>query len=157
MAEPKVIRAGYRRVAELLEHKIEAGTYPIGEQLPSYSAIATEYGVSTNVARDAVQVLASQGIVDVAPGIGTTVLRLPSDVPPERDIPTHLADIDATVQRMSQQLDAEVVPDLRQIQEQLGVLQGQVMDLYARIGAPYPHEQPATSPGKAGGKRTRSA
>lgn len=158
MAEQRVVRAGYRRIAEQLEQLIEDGTYPVEGLLPSYDAIAAEYEVSKSVARDAVGVLGKKGIVDVAAGIGTTVLRKPSEVPPERDIQTQLGAIDATVQQLSSQLGDEVVPDLRELREQLGVLQGQIMDLYSKVGAPYPHEQStAIRPRKAGGKTARSA
>lgn len=141
MAEQRVVRAGYRRIAEQLEQLIEDGTYPVDGLLPSYDTIAAEYDVSKSVARDSVGILVKKGIVDVAAGIGTTVLRKPSDVPPERDIQTQLGEIDATVQQLSSKLGDEVVPDLRELREQLGILQGQIMDLYSRIGAPYPHDQ----------------
>src|SRR4051812_37832085 len=72
---------GYRRVAELLKTKIEDGTYPIGELLPSYDAVAAEYGVSKNVARDALASLRDEGIVETLAGIGSTVLVKPSDAP----------------------------------------------------------------------------
>lgn len=158
MAEQKPLQAGYRRIAELLEQKIESGTYPVGSTLPSYTAIAAEYDVSMNVARDAVGSLGKRGIVSVAPGIGTTVLRRPSDTPAHRDIPTRLADVDAAVQRMSEQLDDEIKPDLATIQGRLDDLQNQVIELYGRIGAEYPHQKPAAArQRKAGGKGTRSA
>lgn len=155
MAEQNVVRAGYRRIAELLEQKIEEGTYPVDGLLPSYDAIAAEYGVSKNVARDAVATLGRKGVVTVAAGIGTTVLRKPSEIPPTPDIPTRLAEVETTAQSLGERVDRGEVT-LDELREQLGVLQGQIMDLYGRIGAPYPHQQPAASR-KSGGKNARSA
>ncbi len=157
MAEQRVVRAGYRRIAEQLEQLVENETYPVGGLLPSYDTVAAEYDVSKSVARDAVGILVKKGIVDVAAGIGTTVLRKPSDVPTEPDVPTRLAEMDTTVRRLSEQLDGEVVPDLRELRDQLGVLQGQIIDLYSRIGAQYPHQQPAKATRATGGKNARSA
>lgn len=156
MAEQRVVRAGYRRIAEQLEQLVEDETYPVGGLLPSYDAVAAEYEVSKSVARDAVGILVKKGIVDVAAGIGTTVLRKPSDVPPEQDIPARLEEVAATVQRMSDQIDSQVTPDIADLREQLGTLQGQVMDLYNRIGAPNP-QQAATTPRRSGGRTARSA
>ncbi len=156
MAEPKVVRAGYRRIAEQLEQRIEEGFYPVGELLPSYDALAAEFAASKSVARDAVGILEGKGIVDVAAGIGTTVLRKPSDVPPAPDIPARLDEVAATVQRMSDQLNEQVTPDLADIREQLGVLQDQVMYLYNHLGVAHPQQQTDSAP-RARGRRIRSA
>lgn len=105
--EKKGARAGYKRVAEDLRQKIEAGTYPVGELMPSYDAIAVEYDVSKNVARDAIAALRDAGIVDVAPGIGTTVLSKPSELPAsERD---QLMQQIARMQERIEQVAADVV------------------------------------------------
>lgn len=159
MAEQRVVRAGYRRIAEQLDQLIENGTYPVGGLLPSYDALAAEYDVSKSVARDAVGILVKKGVVDVAAGIGTTVLRKPSDVPAPQDIPARLDEVAATVQRMSEQLDSEVVPDLRDLRDQLGILQGQIMELYNKAGAPYPHRKKSTDglPRKSADRAARSA
>lgn len=157
MAEQRVVRAGYRRIAEQLEQLVEDETYPVGGLLPSYDAVAAEYEVSKSVARDAVGILVKKGIVDVAAGIGTTVLRKPSEVPPEQDIPARLDEVVATVQRMSDQLDSEVMPDLAGLREQLAVLQDQVMHLYSNSGIAHPQQQAADPSRKAGGRAARSA
>lgn len=156
MAEGTTGPVGYRRISDDLKDKIERGAYPVGDQLPSYDLLAETYGVKLGVARNAVYALRDEGIVRVDPGIGTVVLRKPSDAPPPRDIPAELDEVAATVQRMSDQLDSEVMPDLAGLREQLAVLQDQVMHLYANSGTPHPQQQAAASHGKTG-RTARSA
>jgi DNA-binding FadR family transcriptional regulator len=67
-------RVGYRRVADELRRRIDAGTYQVGGRLPSYEALAEEFRVSRNVARSAVEDLREEGLVETTHGIGSTVL-----------------------------------------------------------------------------------
>jgi DNA-binding GntR family transcriptional regulator len=60
----------YRAVSAALRERIEAGEWLPGEQLPSVRAIATEYEVSVNTARRAVELLKVAGLVTVEPGWG---------------------------------------------------------------------------------------
>lgn len=59
--------------ARLLE-AVQAGEYLAGEKLPSERELMARYQVGRNTVREAVQSLVSQGILDVRPGRGTTVL-----------------------------------------------------------------------------------
>ncbi|MGI5247619.1 GntR family transcriptional regulator [Dactylosporangium sp. CA-139066] len=157
MAGESVGPVGYRRISDDLKDKIEREVYPVGGALPSYDSLAETYGVKVGVARNAVYSLRDEGIVNVTPGIGTEVRRKPSDIPPPPDIPARLDEVAATVQRMSDQIDGQITPDLADLREQLGVLQSQIMDLYAKLGLTNPQQQPATAPRRAGGRTARSA
>jgi len=62
-------------LAETLEELILNGTYAVGRSLPSAQAIATQYGVSQTVVRDAVRQLAAKGLVEVRQGVGAFVTK----------------------------------------------------------------------------------
>lgn len=62
-----------RQVLEQLRAAIISGDAPAGAKLPSEPALATSFGVSKSVIREAVKVLCSQGFVTVKQGRGTTV------------------------------------------------------------------------------------
>ena len=59
--------------ARLLE-AVQAGEFRAGEKLPPERELMTRFRVGRNTVREAVQSLVSQGILDVRPGRGTTVL-----------------------------------------------------------------------------------
>jgi GntR family transcriptional repressor for pyruvate dehydrogenase complex len=53
---------------------VQAGEFRAGEKLPPERELMVRFGVGRNTVREAVQSLVSQGILDVRPGRGTTVL-----------------------------------------------------------------------------------
>jgi GntR family transcriptional regulator, transcriptional repressor for pyruvate dehydrogenase complex len=63
----------YEQIAEALRSRIVQGELLLGEKLPTEREIATRYGVSRNVVREAVRALAKDGLVDVRQGSGTYV------------------------------------------------------------------------------------
>lgn len=64
---------GYVRVASVLRHQIEAGELRPGDRLPARDALAAQHGVSPAVARDALRVLAGEGLVILSKGKPPTV------------------------------------------------------------------------------------
>jgi DNA-binding GntR family transcriptional regulator len=63
----------YRRVADALRERLDAGEWLPGEALPSVSELAGEYGVSRSTAARAVKVLAAEGRVTTVKSWGTFV------------------------------------------------------------------------------------
>jgi len=66
--------AGYRDIAADLRHRIDAGEYPPGSQLPPVAELTATYGVARQTARQAVASLAAAGLVEVTAGRGGTVV-----------------------------------------------------------------------------------
>jgi len=64
----------YQLIACDVASKIASGVYPSGAKLYARSALASQYGVSSETARRAICVLADLGIVESAKGSGITVL-----------------------------------------------------------------------------------
>jgi GntR family transcriptional repressor for pyruvate dehydrogenase complex len=69
------------RVTEALLSKIAGSEIPPGSQLPSEQAMATGFGVSRTVVREAVSRLKSEGLLDSRQGRGVFVRADRSDVP----------------------------------------------------------------------------
>ncbi len=63
----------YRRVGGLLRERLLAGSYAPGERLPSQERLAAEYGVSLLTVRQAIELLADEGLLKGRHGVGTFV------------------------------------------------------------------------------------
>mgnify|MGYP003624121808 FL=1 len=62
-------------VAEDLENRILSGNLPIGDRLPSESAIARDFNVSTRSVREAMQILETKGLVRRKHGERAMIVR----------------------------------------------------------------------------------
>ncbi|MFD6991355.1 GntR family transcriptional regulator [Streptomyces sp. NPDC059943] len=62
-----------RRIADALRSAIERGELIAGDKLPSERALAEQYGAARNTAREAVRLLAEQGLVTAKHGRGVFV------------------------------------------------------------------------------------
>lgn len=82
----------YAQVAEALRQRIEKGHWKAGERLPSFDALAKEFGVAKITIRQAVKILTEDGLAHAQRGRGTTVL---AQVPKQRPlkVETKLADL----------------------------------------------------------------
>jgi GntR family transcriptional regulator len=66
-------RPVYEHIADMLRTKINGGVYPPDSTLPSLSELRAEYGVALGTVRQAIQVLADEGLVDPVRRRGTVV------------------------------------------------------------------------------------
>lgn len=69
-ALPKAVPL-YQQVVDLIEARIAAGDYQIGDRLPTESELAADYRVSRTVIREALKTLRQKGIIESHPGRGT--------------------------------------------------------------------------------------
>ena len=67
--------ARYLEIAEALRRSILGGEYPVGAQLPSESDLAARWSASRGTVRQAVAVLASEGLIGSRQGARRIVLR----------------------------------------------------------------------------------
>jgi GntR family transcriptional regulator len=63
----------YRKIADDLRRKIEAGDLKRGSQLPTEIDLREQYDASRNTVRDAIKWLTTRGLVETRPGQGTFV------------------------------------------------------------------------------------
>jgi len=67
------VAAKYERITVDLRRKIRTRDLPVGEQLPSQTALAEQYKVSLPTIQQALGVLEAEGLIDSVQGIGTYV------------------------------------------------------------------------------------
>lgn len=63
------------RVEQALRNRLRSGHWSAGQKLPNESALATELGVGRSSVREAVRLLARDGLLEVRHGSGTFVLE----------------------------------------------------------------------------------
>lgn len=77
MASSRIVRSSplpfYVQLAEILRGEIERGVHDPGAMLPSEAALCEEYGISRTAVRDALRLLADDGLVRKERGRGTFV------------------------------------------------------------------------------------
>jgi DNA-binding GntR family transcriptional regulator len=68
----------YLRVLEDLRERIRGGMLPPGARVPSRNAIIAKYGVGETAAKHALQVLATEGLIEARTGSGSYVRKVPA-------------------------------------------------------------------------------
>lgn len=66
---------GYRQLAVELRQRIDAGEFPVGSTLPTITDLMAEYRLARQTVRDAIRVLADDGLVVTVKKAGTIVRR----------------------------------------------------------------------------------
>ncbi len=69
----------YARIADSMRRRIARRTWQQGAKLPTNDALAAEFGVSRVTARQAVELLAREGLVEARQGRGTYVVGAPPE------------------------------------------------------------------------------
>ncbi|WP_214408888.1 FadR/GntR family transcriptional regulator [Sphaerisporangium fuscum] len=67
------------QLENLLRERIQQGVWKAGERLPSEARLAADLGVGRSSVREAIRLLARDGMVDVRHGIGTFVIATGGD------------------------------------------------------------------------------
>lgn len=137
----------YRRLMQDLHGQIADGRLAIGEPIPSTASLCQQYGVSSTVVRRAVSELRGEGLLHGQPGKGVFVKAKPKKVANEKQLLEHLAsglaDVQSKVDGL-QTADAATLEEFRQelseLRRVVAVLQTQLIDLYGRMGQPYPRD-----------------
>ena len=74
----------YQQVVYAAKKAIIAGQMPPGERFPSVRAISQELKINPNTAHKVVTQLIAEGLLEVHPGLGTVVTKLPVSTARER-------------------------------------------------------------------------
>ncbi|MGW1529260.1 GntR family transcriptional regulator [Streptomyces sp. NPDC001588] len=139
----------YKRLADELRSQIASGKLQVGAALPSASQLVKAHGVSTTVVRDAIRILREEGLVYGQPGKAVFVRATPDESTSER---LTLDELTEGFERIQHQLDAlapgaerDAVEELRVeiagLRRSVAVLQAQLIELYGRVGQPYPRDK----------------
>lgn len=119
----------YQLIACDVAAKIAAGTYPEGTRLYARSALASQYGVSSETARRAICVLTDLGIVESTKGSGITVISAEKAVAFVRQY--HQADSMAELRNALRDGVARYQEDLKNIFEILEQLKNKAARYYS--------------------------
>jgi GntR family transcriptional regulator len=68
----------YLQIADLMRQRIARGQWPLGDKLPSLEALVQEFGVARLTVRQAMDLLAREGLVSPQQGRGTFVIAVPA-------------------------------------------------------------------------------
>lgn len=143
----KVGRPEYRRVMDDLLEQISSDRLEVGQPIPSTATLSAQYGVSITVVRRAVRELTQQGLLVGQPGKAVFVLAKPDEVREEQFTLEGLAQGLAEVRSQIEDLQAPDTHALEALRREVGALQQSVdvlhtrlMDLYGRLGQPYPRD-----------------
>jgi GntR family transcriptional regulator len=68
----------YLQIADLMRQRIARGQWPLGDKLPSLEALVEEFGVARLTVRQAMDMLARDGLVSPQQGRGTFVIAVPA-------------------------------------------------------------------------------
>jgi GntR family transcriptional regulator len=63
----------YVQLADVMRHRIKRGAWPLGDMLPSIEKLMEEFGVARVTVRQAIQILAGEGLLSPQRGRGTFV------------------------------------------------------------------------------------
>ncbi|WP_432019015.1 winged helix-turn-helix domain-containing protein [Streptomyces sp. 1222.5] len=155
----------YKRLADELRSQIAGGQLEVGTALPSASQLVKAHGVSTTVVRDAIRILREEGLVYGQPGKAVFVRATPDESASER---LTLDELTEGFQRIQEQLEGlepgagrDVVEGLRDeiadLRRAVAVLQAQLIELYGRVGQPYPRDKAPLKSDDGTGRLRRAA
>ncbi|HYT92265.1 MAG TPA: winged helix-turn-helix domain-containing protein [Gemmataceae bacterium] len=155
----------YQQIAGDLRARIASGELAVGSPIPSTAKLSERYGVSVTVVRAAINQLRAAGLVVGQPGKAVYVRATPEAMANERvqldDLAEQVKELRAGLADVSRRYDQTAVDQLRaeltELRRQLGVFHTQLMDLYSRMGQPYPHEGARATDQGAPAKRRRAA
>jgi DNA-binding transcriptional regulator YhcF (GntR family) len=154
--DPNDPRPPYQQIASELRRTIHAGEIEPGNKLPSSRELATEYGVAAMTVHQAIRVLRDEGLVNSHQGRGVFV-RTDRDDAEQPDLPAQISDVQHRLSELTASLPANVGSEISDLRRQVGLLQAQLIDLYAKTGHAYPHEDAPTSHSSETSSRRRKA
>jgi len=141
-------RPAYQQMAADLRAQIASGKLAVGSAVPSTAQLSKQYGVSVTVVRAAINQLRADGLVVGQPGKAVYVRATPEAMANERvqlqDLAGQVKELRASLNDVAEREESTSIDQLRaevaDLRRQLGSCHAQLMDLYSRMGQPYPHE-----------------
>lgn len=147
---PNDPRAPYVQIADELRAAIKSGRLVAGQKLDSSRELAASYNVAPMTIHQAMRQLRTDGLVVSAQGRGVFVAD-PSSAPAEtgdealtKAIDELRRDVETLTQRATSDVSTANVVALRdevaELRKQVGAVQAQLIELYGRVGLPYPQQ-----------------
>lgn len=95
-------RPAYEQIAADLREQVKDGRIQVGSRMPPQRDLSLRYGVAPGTLRNALDLLAAEGIISKGTTRGTFVLREPGDAEPSPEY----RQLAAEVSRLSERLGA---------------------------------------------------
>lgn len=118
------------QLEQVLRGRIDSGEWVVGHRLPSEADLAAELGVGRSSVREAVRLLARDGLLDVRHGVGTFVAE-PSAAPVLEKLLRRSRVLDVLEVRRALEVEAARLAAARARPEDLADLRRQVADRHA--------------------------
>jgi DNA-binding GntR family transcriptional regulator len=165
-------RPAYQQLADTLRSQIASGELQVGSAIPSTTQLRERYRVSVTVVRAAINQLRADGLVVGQPGKAVYVRTTPDAAANERvqldDLAEQVKQLRAGFADLTQRLELgaddsqrydQLQMELAELRRQVGTFHTQLIDLYSRVGQPYPHEaaRPPEQDTAARRRRARTA
>jgi len=146
-------RPAYQQVADDLRSQIASGDLAVGAPIPSTAQLSKRHGVSITVVRAAINQLRAAGLVVGHPGKAVYVRATPEALEVERiqldDLAREVRQLRSDLGELTQVPARDDIDTLRSelaaLRREVGVLHTQLIDLYGRVGQPYPHAEAGPS------------
>ncbi|MFF4205659.1 GntR family transcriptional regulator [Streptomyces sp. NPDC001668] len=142
-------RTEYGRVMAALEQRIaDPDDLKVGDKIPSTQGLMDQYGASSTAVRRAVKELVAKGLLEGIAGKGVFVTSKPENLGEEDEAPwsrldQRLAAMEDRVEELDkadrEQLQ-ELRKELRAVRRSVGALHTHLIELYGRLGQPFPDE-----------------
>jgi DNA-binding GntR family transcriptional regulator len=149
---PNDPRPPYIQIADELRRSIKAGELKPGDRLTSSRELATEWGVAAMTVHQAIRVLRDEELVVSAQGRGVYVRNTDEiSSTSESTTPTgdQISGIHERIERLEQLVrDRPLDGEIEDLKRQVGNLSSQMIDLYAKLGQPYPRDATVGTEGK---------
>ncbi|WP_371785540.1 GntR family transcriptional regulator [Streptosporangium subroseum] len=75
MVELKGNRPKWKQIFEIIQGRIEDGTYPPGEKIPTVLELMGEFHVANPTAQKVFKALREEGLIHTEPGMGSFVVE----------------------------------------------------------------------------------
>ena len=98
--------ARFQHVASAIRNKISDGSYPVGSRLPSIAALGTDLGVSHMTVKQALAMLADEGVIASRRGVPAEVLAVPAAADEPLSLAERLARVENTLGILDQRVSA---------------------------------------------------
>lgn len=146
-------RPPYVQIADDLRQRVRSGALRPGDRVAPNRELAAEYGVAPMTVHQAIRTLREEGVLVSSQGRGVFVSATPdvADAGGD-DLATgtrqELRSLEIRVGQLEEAVGSKadagevagVKSELAELRRQVAVLTSQMIDLYAKLGQPYPHE-----------------
>jgi GntR family transcriptional regulator len=159
-------RPTYLQVADAIRDLIRSGQLKANDKLPSVRELAERYGIAPATVQSSLRELRDRGWVYAQSTRGHFVRGVPPEASSTEGHSSEYVSVMARLSSMSASLE-EVKKRLATLErnaaegastnlkEEIAALRVQLMDLYSRVGQPYPHETEGDEDAEAGGEVRR--